>query len=50
MFTGAIGFGVLVSGLPKFGVPFWGPCNKDYSILGSMLGSPNVGKLPYIDA
>ena len=25
-----------------------GPNNKDYSILGSILGSPNFGKLPYI--
>ena len=23
------------------------PYNKDYSILGSLLGSPNFGKLPY---
>ena len=28
---------------PKLGVPFWGPHNKDYSILGSILGSPIVG-------
>ena len=27
---------------------FGGPNNKDYSILGSILGSPNCGKLPYI--
>ena len=25
-----------------------GPYNKDYSILGSILGSPYLGKLPYI--
>ena len=25
-----------------------GPYNKDYSILGSILGSLNFGKLPYI--
>ena len=25
----------------------WGPYNKEYSILGSILGSPYVGKLPY---
>ena len=24
-----------------------GPHNKDYSVLGSILGSPNFGKLPY---
>ena len=24
--------------------PFWGPYNKDYSILGSILGYPNFGK------
>ena len=32
---------------PKLGVPFWGPNNKDYSILGSILGSPYFGKLLY---
>ena len=26
---------------------FRGPCNKDYSILGSILGSPHFGKLPF---
>ena len=36
-------------GFPKLGVPFWGgPFIKDDSILGSMLGSPSFGKLPYI--
>ena len=34
-------------GFPKLGVPFGGPNNKDYSILGSILGSPYFGKLPY---
>ena len=34
-------------GFPKLGVLFWGPHNKDYSILGSILGYPNFGKLPY---
>ena len=29
------------------GIPFGGPYKKDYSILGSILGSPYVGKLPY---
>ena len=33
---------------PKLGVPFGGPHNKDYGILGSILGSPYFGKLPYI--
>ena len=33
-------------GFPKIGVPFWGPHNKDYNILGSILGSPHFGKLP----
>ena len=28
---------------PKLGVPFRGPNNKDYSILGSILGSPILG-------
>ena len=26
------------------GCPFGGPYNKDYSILGSILGSPHFGK------
>ena len=33
-------------GFPRLGVPFRGPNNKDYSILGSILGSPHFGKLP----
>ena len=36
-------------GFPKLGVPFWGPSNKDYSILGSILGSPQFGKLPFVE-
>ena len=32
---------------PKLGLPFWGPYNRDYSILGLILGSSYVGKLPY---
>ena len=28
-------------------VPFWGPHNKDYSTLGSMLGYPYFAKLPF---
>ena len=35
----------LFGGFPKLGVPFGGPYNKDYSILGSILGYPNFGKL-----
>ena len=38
---------------PKLGVPFGGPYDscydKDYRILGSILGSPNFGKLPHTD-
>ena len=30
-----------------FLILFGGPQNKDYSILGSILGSPYLGKLPY---
>ena len=30
-------------GLPKLGILFWGPNDKDYSILGCMLGSPYFG-------
>ena len=33
-------------GFPKLGVLFGRYHNKDYSILGSILGSPYVGKLP----
>ena len=36
----------LYVGFPKLGVPFEGPNNMDCSILGSLLGSPHVGKLP----
>ena len=35
-------------GFPKLEVPFGGPYNKDYSILGSILGSPHFGKVPNI--
>ena len=35
-------------GFPKIrGNLFGGPYNKDYSILGSILGSPYFGELPY---
>ena len=30
------------------GYHFGGPHNKDYIILGSILGSPYLGKLPYL--
>ena len=36
-----------MGGFPKLGVPFGGPHSKDYKILGSILGSPYFGKLPY---
>ena len=32
----------------NYGYLFGGPHNKDYSILGSILGSPYFGKLPYV--
>ena len=38
--------------LPKQGMPFWGPHVKDFkdysNTLGSTLGSPYFGKLPYM--
>ena len=34
-------------GFQKLGVFFGGPYNEDYSILGSVLGYPNFGKLPF---
>ena len=37
-------------GFPQVGVPFLGAHNKDYGILGSILGSPYLGKLPFTDA
>ena len=30
-------------------IAFGGPNNEDYSILGSILGSPSFRKLPYRD-
>ena len=38
-----------IGGFPKLGVPFGGPYNKDYSILGSVLGSPYSRKLPIVE-
>ena len=32
----------------NYGYLFGGPCNKDYSIWGPILGSPYFGKLPYM--
>ena len=34
----------LYGGFPTLGVPFWGPQNKDYSILGSTLGSTHFSE------
>ena len=36
-----------MGGSQEEGYPFRGPHNKNYSILGSILGSPKFGKLPY---
>ena len=36
-----------IGGSQNSGYDFGGPHNKDYSILGSILGSLNFGKLPY---
>ena len=33
----------IYGGFPKLGYHFGGPHNKDYSILGSTLGSPILG-------
>ena len=35
-------------GFPKLGVLFGDSHNKGYSLLGSILGSPYLGKLPYV--
>ena len=40
--------GVLNGGFPSQGYIFGGPHNKDSSILGSLLRSPYVGKLPNV--
>ena len=32
---------------PKIRGTFWGPYNRGYSMLGSILGSPYFGKLPH---
>ena len=36
-----------MGGFQNYGYLVGGPYNKDYSILGSILGYPNFGKLPY---
>ena len=33
----------------KLGVTFWGANHKDCCILGSILGFPYIGKLPYFE-
>ena len=43
METGIIWGIIGVRGFPKLGVPCWGSYNKDYRILGSILGYPNLG-------
>ena len=40
------GLGFIVEGLPKLGVPFGGPNKRGCNELGSILGSPYLGKLP----
>ena len=40
------GASLYVGGFPKLGYLFGDPNNKDYSILGSILRYPNLGKLP----
>ena len=37
-----------LGGFLKLGVPFGGSQNKDYSIWGSISGSPCFGKLPFL--
>ena len=39
--------GKLLWGYLKIRGTMGGPQNKDYSILGSIVGSPDFGKLPY---
>ena len=47
--TGNRGYIYIYGGFPKIRGTFLGsPKNKDYSIFGSKLGSPYLGKLPYI--
>ena len=48
-----IGFNVggcrkLFGGYPELGVPYWGRYNKEYSMLGSILGSLYVGKFTFL--
>ena len=46
METGSIGWFIRIRVSQIYGYYFGGPNNKDYSILGSILGSPHFGKLP----
>ena len=45
---GGLGSTCRFGDFPKKGVPVGGPHNKDYSILGSILGSPYFRKLPFM--
>ena len=36
-----------MGGSPKYGYLSGGLHNKDYSVLGSILGFPHIGKVPY---
>ena len=48
--SGYRGFSFFGFRVPEIGGTFvWGPHTKDYSRLGSILGSPYFGKLPYFD-
>ena len=38
----------IFGGFLQLGVPLWRPHNKVYNILGSILGSPYFGKLPFL--
>ena len=40
---------IVYEGFPKLGIPFGWSHNEDYSISGSILGSPYFGKIPYMD-
>ena len=40
----------IYGGFPNLVVPFEGPYNRDYNILGLIWGSPDFGKLPCLAA
>ena len=44
---GAAGKAKQGGGVPKLGVPSWGPRNQDIENFVSILGSPYLGKLPH---